>query len=90
MGRTLLQRIEAFLKLADMPPSVFGRQAARDPRLVSDMRGGREIGSRLSSRIEHFMNIYADQLQNGRAKPLGDRRTMAGRSASGANWSGGQ
>ena len=44
MERSLLQRIEAFLKESAMPPSVFGRDAVRDPRLVSDLRGGREPG----------------------------------------------
>ncbi len=42
MERSLLQRIEAFLKESAMPPSVFGRAAVHDPRLVSDLRGGRE------------------------------------------------
>ena len=47
MERSLLQRIEAFLKETAMPPTVFGRAAVRDPRLVSDLRGGREPGARL-------------------------------------------
>ena len=35
-----------------------GRQAARDPRLVFDLRDGRQPGERVRRRIEHFMNIY--------------------------------
>ncbi len=58
MERSLLQRIEAFLKESAMPPSVFGRDAVRDPRLVSDLRGGREPGLQLICRIEHFMNKW--------------------------------
>lgn len=77
MGRTLLQRIEKFLKAADMPPSVFGRMAAQDPRLVSDMRGGREVGNRLKTRIEHSMNMWAEKLQNGDVIRSGDRRTKS-------------
>ena len=38
MERNLLHRIEAFLAESRMPPSVFGRAAAHDPRLVSDLR----------------------------------------------------
>jgi len=58
MERSLLQRIEAFLKESAMPPTVFGRAAVRDPRLVSDLRGGREPGLRLKCRVEHFMNTW--------------------------------
>lgn len=58
MERSLLQRIEAFLKESAMPPTVFGRAAVRDPRLVSDLRGGREPGTRLKTRVEHFMNKW--------------------------------
>ena len=43
MERSLLHRIEAFLAESRMPPSVFGRAAAHDPRLVSDLRGGRAL-----------------------------------------------
>ena len=60
MERSLLQRIEAFLRESAMPPSVFGRAAARDPRLVSDLRGGREPGHDLICRVEHFMNKYRE------------------------------
>lgn len=79
MGRNLLQRIEAFLKEADMPPSVFGRHVAKDPRLVSDMRGGREVGRRLALQIEHFMNIWREQWEAGRIERLGDLRTREAR-----------
>ena len=73
MERRLLQRIEAFLRESAMPPSVFGRAAVGDPRLVSDLRGGREPGSRLKYRVEHFMikwraDRHMDRVpQNGRA-----------------------
>jgi hypothetical protein len=30
----------------------------RDPRLVHDLREGRELSERMRRRIEHFMNIY--------------------------------
>jgi hypothetical protein len=54
----LLRTIERFLKDTDMPPTRFGREAARDPRLVLDMRNGREPGERMKRRLEHFMNIH--------------------------------
>lgn len=84
MERSLLQRIEAFMKESAMPPSVFGRAAASDPRLVSDLRSGREPGRRLICRLEHFMNKWRAEHRAGRVKPVGDRRARGARSAMGA------
>ena len=77
MERSLLQRIEAFLKESAMPPSVFGRAAVHDPRLVSDLRGGREPGLDLICRVEHFMNKWRADRHSGRVEPRGDGRTRA-------------
>jgi hypothetical protein len=77
MKRSLLQRIEAFLIESAMPPSVFGRAAVRDPRLVSDLRDGREPGGQLICRIEHFMNMWRTERHAGRISPQGDRRTRS-------------
>lgn len=54
----MLRMIERFLKETGMVPTRFGRDCARDPRLVFDMRNGREPGARMKRRIEHFVNIY--------------------------------
>jgi hypothetical protein len=54
----LLRMIEVFLHEFKMPPTRFGRECARDPRLVFDLRLGREPGDRVRRRIEHFMNTY--------------------------------
>jgi hypothetical protein len=54
----LLQMIERFLRDQDMTPTRFGRDCARDPRLVFDLRLGREPGDRVRRRAEHFMNTY--------------------------------
>ena len=77
MERSLLQRIEAFLKESAMPPSVFGRAAVHDPRLVSDLRGGREPGRAVICRVEHFMNKWRADRRSGTVGPRGDRRTRA-------------
>lgn len=53
----ILRRIEIFLRDTGMAPTRFGRDAVRDPRLVLDMRNGREPTPRMIRRIEHFMNI---------------------------------
>jgi len=57
----ILRKIENFLRNTGMAPTRFGRDAVRDPRLVFDMRNGREPTPRMVRRIEHFMNIC----QNG-------------------------
>lgn len=48
-------KIEKFLRQTQMPPSKFGRLAARDPRLVHDLRRGRELGDSLTRRLEAFL-----------------------------------
>jgi hypothetical protein len=49
------RKIERFL----MPATKFGRLVARDPRLVLDMRGGRELRTPMIARAESFMAAYA-------------------------------
>ncbi|WP_373488210.1 hypothetical protein [Blastomonas sp.] len=54
----ILRQIERFLRETNMPRTRFGRLAAGDPRLVDDLRNGREPRAALRTRIEHFMNKY--------------------------------
>lgn len=54
----LIREIEKFLKHTGMPPTKFGRLAAQDPRLVGDLRNGREPRAAMTSRVEQFMNTY--------------------------------
>ncbi len=51
-----LRRIERYLKQSGMRPAQFGRRAARDPRLVFDMRRGREPRHRLAARLSAFLD----------------------------------
>lgn len=59
----LRRSVEKFLSQTGMAPTRFGRDAARDPRLVFDLRNGREPGDRVKRRVEHFMNIYGQEKQ---------------------------
>lgn len=70
----LVKRINAFLREADMPPSVFGRSVARDPRLVSDLRNGREAGPSLVRRVDTFMHDWRRAYEAGKVHRTGDRR----------------
>ena len=47
--------IEIFLRQNDMPPTKFGRLVAGDPRLVFDIRLGRELRPPLTGRVRAFM-----------------------------------
>jgi hypothetical protein len=47
--------IEAFLEQTRMPATRFGRLAAGDPRLVTDLRRGRIPGPALAARLRAFL-----------------------------------
>lgn len=57
----LMRKIEQFLARTGMSITRFGRLAAHDPRLIGDLRNGREPRPPLVSRVEHFMNTYGMQ-----------------------------
>jgi hypothetical protein len=50
--------VERFLREQQLPPTKFGRLAARDPRLVLDMRMGREIRPEMEELLRNFMQRY--------------------------------
>lgn len=52
---SILWKVERFLTKSAMPPTKFGRLAANDPRLVGDLRRGREVRSQMAARIENFL-----------------------------------
>lgn len=56
----LIRKIEKFLRRTGLTPTRFGRLAASDPRLVTDLRNGREPRRRMVQRVEHFMNTFAE------------------------------
>lgn len=55
MDMSMLRKIELYLKKTAMPPTRFGRLAVNDPRLVGDLKNGREPGPHLVARIEAFI-----------------------------------
>lgn len=50
--------VERFLRETDLPPTKFGRLAAQDPRLVLDMRMGREVRPDMEQRLRQFIMRY--------------------------------
>jgi 2,4-dienoyl-CoA reductase-like NADH-dependent reductase (Old Yellow Enzyme family) len=51
----LLRRIEKVIRRSGISPTHFGRTCLRDPRLVFDLRRGREPTVRTERRIEAFL-----------------------------------
>jgi 2,4-dienoyl-CoA reductase-like NADH-dependent reductase (Old Yellow Enzyme family) len=54
-------QVERFLRNEGMAATKFGRLAAKDPRLVLDMRNGREIRPSMEKRLVQFMAKYQQQ-----------------------------
>ncbi len=51
----LLREIEVHLRRTGMAPTRFGRESVRDPRLVHDMKRGREPGRAMIARVLAFI-----------------------------------
>ena len=56
-------KMERFLQETEMSATTFGRAVARDPRLVTDIRNGREPRPKMRNAMEHFMNKYRETSQ---------------------------
>jgi hypothetical protein len=53
--------IERFLRDEGLAATKFGRLAARDPRLVLDIRMGREIRPAMEEKLRAFMCSYGER-----------------------------
>ena len=52
----LMRRIQLFMKRSDMAPTRFGREAVGDPRLIADMKNGRELRDKTIKRIQAWLD----------------------------------
>lgn len=52
----LLVRIERHLRRRRMSSTRFGREAVRDPNLVSQLRDGRELRTATAQRVVDYLN----------------------------------
>lgn len=58
---TLLYAIETCLRRTKLPPSRFGRDAVKDPRLVHDLRRGRSPGPAVERRVRaHIAHLLEE------------------------------
>ena len=62
----LIRTVENFLTRHGMSASQFGRDAAQDPRLVTDLRAGRAPRPPLDQRLRGFMHGF----EIARTKPF--------------------
>jgi hypothetical protein len=51
--------VERFLLEKGLAPTKFGRLAARDPRLVLDMRMGREVRPEMETKLRQFIALHS-------------------------------
>ena len=58
-----LTAIRHYLARTGMAQTMFGRAAVNDPRLVSDLWLGRQLGQRTRARIEAFMATHPEGLR---------------------------
>ena len=54
----ILIKIDRYLRQTGMPMSKFGRLAVGDPRLVHDLRLGRQPRASMVARIEAFIERH--------------------------------
>ena len=52
----LRRRIELYMRRHQMTPTRFGREAINDPRLVADMRNGRELREKTEKRLHAWLD----------------------------------
>lgn len=53
---SVLIKIDRYLRQTGMPMSKFGRLSVKDPRLVHDLRHGRQPRAQMVTRIEEFID----------------------------------
>ncbi len=52
---SVIIKIDRYLRQTGMPATKFGRLAVNDPRLVHDLKRGRQPGAAMCARIEAFI-----------------------------------
>jgi hypothetical protein len=75
---SLLHAIEICLRISRIPPSRFGRDSVRDPRLVHDLRRGRQPGRRVEQRVRNHIEILlqAAAMRSAQGANPTSRQTM--------------
>lgn len=60
-----LAEVELFLQTVGMDPTVFGRDAMRDPSFVRELRAGRVPGAVTIDKVRDFIRSYRAPVTTG-------------------------
>ncbi len=71
-----LMRVQQHIKNTGISPTRFGREAANDPRLVHDLRCGRQVGEPLWQRIEAYMHATCNSNPSTTPSSQRSRRSL--------------
>jgi hypothetical protein len=55
------RRIDLYMRRTRTSPSRFGREAVGDPRFISDLRNGRELGEKIVARLSAWLDARERQ-----------------------------
>ncbi len=55
MELNIIYEVERFLTEQGIPPTKLGRIVAHDPRLVLDMRNGRQVRPKMQRKLRDYM-----------------------------------
>lgn len=69
----MLREIQEACARHGIAPSLFGRHAANDPRLIADMEAGRRLRPETKERVREFIADLANGLQPTRREPVRPR-----------------
>lgn len=63
------RQVEKFMKDKNVAPAQLGRWAVHDPRVIFDMRNGRQVGAAMEMRLRDFMDNYVPRPPAPRGRP---------------------
>lgn len=66
----VLSDVERFLRATHMTATAFGQRALNDPRLVHELRCGRECKMATRARITHFIQQYAAEVNAAASREM--------------------
>jgi hypothetical protein len=65
----LLRRFELYMRRSRKSATTVGREAARDPRLIADLRRGRELRRRTEAKLTAWLDAAEKGLEKTRCRP---------------------
>jgi hypothetical protein len=63
----ILRLVEQYLVTTGVSATRFGREAARDPRLVTDLRNGRRLGRNMAAKVRAYVQSVTPNTSGNRS-----------------------